>query len=359
MRRTGPRVDGPYKHGHRWRIHIVTSRGGKRSTRYESFDTRAEADAAAEAARDERQGITVKMAVEAWLQSKRDKGRPEYTIETYRDMLDRMLGTVTQRPLRYLLGRGAELYALARVCPPGHRMAGHPRAADTHRNSLDRAREFGRFCVKKRWLRANPFEDVEPVGVRVVGADKTTLNTDASRRLEAWCIEHGSDQYAVLTLAYLYLGARASELWKRDVRDIDDGGTVLRVGKTKTRSGRRSFRLPDVLRDLIAELTRGRAPDAPIFLNHNGARMSRTVVWKRVREVCKAAGVDVVGPQALRRTSSSLATEAGETPIAVARHLGHATGEAPAVTTRSYVSRDAATSAVTERRLRVLQGGRS
>jgi len=358
MRRTGPRAHGPYKHGDRWRIHIVTSRGGTRSTRYESFDTRAEADAAIEAARDEKQGVTVSQAIEAWLDSKRARGRPEVTISTYRDMLARILGSVMSRPVRYIAGRGAELYAAARVYPDGHAKAGQARAVDTHRNSLGRARDFGRFCTKQKWLRANPFADVEPVGARVVGADKVTLSTDESRRLEAWCIAHGTNQHAVLTLAYLYLGTRASELWKRNVRDIDDAGTVLRVGKTKTAAGRRHFRLPDVLRDLLADLVRDKAPDDPIFTNELGARMGRTTAWERVREVCQAAGVGAIGPQAIRRTSASVAAEAGEMPLAIARHLGHATGDAPAVTTRSYVSRDAATTSSIERRLRVLQGGR-
>lgn len=42
----------------------------------------------------------------------------------------------------------------------------------------------------------------------------------------------------------------------------------------------------------------------------------------------------------------------------VAQHLGHAAGEAPAVTHRSYVERDAARDAAVQRGLRVLQGDR-
>lgn len=75
------------------------------------------------------------------------------------------------------------------------------------------------------------------------------------------------------------------------------------------------------------------------------------------RRLCRAAGVPELGPQALRRTQATLATEAGETGLAVARHLGHATGAAPAVTGRSYVGREAARAAAVERGMVVLRGG--
>lgn len=39
---------------------------------------------------------------------------------------------------------------------------GKPRAADTHQNARSVAKDFGAFCVKQRWFRANPFAGVEP-----------------------------------------------------------------------------------------------------------------------------------------------------------------------------------------------------
>jgi predicted HD phosphohydrolase len=60
----------------------------------------------------------------------------------------------------------------------------------------------------------------------------------------------------------------------------------------------------------------------------------------------------------LRRTQSTLATDAGATALMVAQHLGHDVGAAPAVTEQAYISRDAVKDAQVERGLRVLQGGR-
>ncbi len=244
-------------------------------------------------------------------------------------------------------GRGAELYAESQV----------GRRPDTHRNFLVVGRMWGRFCVKRGWLKAGPFVDVEAAGRRTVGADKARLTVDESRRLDAWCRSRPGDQAAILTLAYLLLGARASELVKRDVRDLDDGGQLLWINRTKTLSGRRRLRLPDELAGLLADLIAGRAGDLPIFTDVNGNRMSRHVARLRVRAVCKSAGVAELSPQALRRTQATLATDAGETALAVARHLGHATGEAPAVTERSYVARAAASDARGDRALKLIRGG--
>jgi len=89
-----------------------------------------------------------------------------------------IVGSLMQRPVRALNHRGAELYAAAQVKPNGK-----PRAADTHQDALSVAKDFGAFCVEQRWLRVNPFAEVEPVGRKVEGADKPRLTVDESRRL--------------------------------------------------------------------------------------------------------------------------------------------------------------------------------
>ena len=348
MRREGPGVYGPYKHGGKFRVHFVTRSGGTRKTTYETFDTRGAALACLDAARDEAQGITVSAAIKAFLDVTRARGRAELTVVAYEQRLNSLLSAYLHRPVRAVAHRGAELYAAV--------LEG--RTADSHQNLLTAGKLWAKFCVRQKWLKSDPFAGVEPVGQRTHGADKERLTVDESRKLEAWCLAHGDDQAAVLTLGYLYLGSRNTELAVRDVRDLDDDGRLLLIGKTKSRAGRRKLRIPEVLSELLRALVAGRAPDDPIFVDANGNRMSRNVARKRVRAVLAAAGVRVLPPQALRRTQASLATEAGETALAVARHLGHAVGAAPRVTGQAYIERDAASAAQGERALKVLQGGK-
>lgn len=345
-----PRAHGPYRHRRRWRVHFVSGSGKHRTTTYEVFATRAAAQACYDGATDEAQGVTVSAAIEAWIGVKRAQGRAPLTIVAYQGRVTALLAEYLHRPVRSVQNRGAELYAAA--------LAG--RSADGHQNLLTAGRLWAKWCVKQKWLKANPFADVEPVGQRVHGADKIRLTIDESRKLEAWCIAHAGDQDAVLTLGYLYLGTRNTELAReRVVRDLDDDGRMLCIGKTKSKAGRRMLRIPEPLDEMFRALVAGRAPDAPIFTDTNGNRMGSETARKRVLRVCKAAGVTPVPPQALRRTHATIATEAGETGFAVARALGHATAQTPAVTRQAYIERDAATAATGDRALRVIRGGRS
>ncbi|HMG20187.1 MAG TPA: hypothetical protein VK607_02680, partial [Kofleriaceae bacterium] len=68
--------------------------------------------------------------------------------------------------------------------------------------------------------------------------------------------------------------------------------------------------------------------DAPLFVSEAsrrwpaGRRWSRYMAYNHVRRIADAAKVPVLPPQALRRTQATLAEDAGETALAVARHLG-------------------------------------
>lgn len=356
-----PRIYGPKKHGRKWRVAIVTGNrrgGGTRTTRYRSFETQAAAVAYVATARDETQGRTVKGAIEAFCARKVELGLAAATVESYEDRLRLLLGTHLERPLRSLAGRGAELYAAARAYPAGHRWAGKQRAADTHLNALSAARQFGRWCVKQRWLRADPFADVERVGRKALGADKPQLTVTESEQLDAWCRARPGDPDAAITLGYLLLGTRASELIERCCRDVDMSGAMLWVRDAKTPSGRRRLLVPPELGAMLVQLAAGRAPDAPLFVRADGIRWSRRVAYDRVRRSCKAAGVPMLCPQALRRTQSTMATDAGVSPLEVARSLGHNIPAAPAVTRRSYVAPEATRDAQAQRAFRVIAGGR-
>jgi hypothetical protein len=57
----------------------------------------------------------------------------------------------------------------------------------------------------------------------------------------------------------------------------------------------------------------------------------------------------------MRAPHATLATDAGETSLAVARHLGHGVG----VAQQSYIERGAGEAAQGARALRMIRGGRS
>lgn len=349
MRRSNePRIYGPYEHGDLWRLHVVTGSGKRRKTVYRSYPTRDLAEAALAGARSQAQGTTVKQAVDAVLEQMRTAGNAESTVETAEYRLWHFFGLPgnANRPLRWLMNRGDELYAAAQV----------KRSADTHQAELGLAKQLGDLCLKRRWLRVNPFAIVEPVGRKTHGATKPRLRVDESRKLFDYCMARLDDQHAVIALAYLLLGSRASELVRRSVRDLDDGGRLLWIDRTKTRAGARKLTIPEELRFALRSLAQGKAGDAALFTREDGTRATRHWAYHHVKRICGEAKVPKLSPQALRRTQTDLATEAGETAIAVARHLGHGS---TAVADRSYRDPNVASAARSERALRVITGGRS
>jgi integrase len=348
MRRSNePRIYGPYQHGDVWRNHhVVRGSDGKRKTFYDVYPTRELAEAALAGSRSQAQGDTVKAAVDAMLAEMRKAGLASSTIDTAEYRLHHFfqLPKHANRPLRWLMSRGEELYTAAQI----------DRSADTHQAELALAKQVGDLCVKRRWLRANPFALVEPVGRKTHGSTKPRLRVDESRKLRTYCLADPNDKHRVLALAYLLLGSRASELVKRDVRDLDDGGNLLWINRTKTVAGTRRLVVPEELRGLLLQLAAGKAPDAPLFTREDGTRATRHWAYHHVKRICREAKVPELSPQALRRTQSDLATEAGATAPMIAAHLGQTSS---VVTDRSYRDPNVVAEAKQERALRVMQGG--
>lgn len=348
MRRSNePRIYGPYQHGDLWRLHVVTGSGRGRTTTYRSYPTRDLAEAALAGARSQAQGTTVMQAVDAVLAQMRTAGNADATIVTAEHRLWHFFGLPgnANRPLRWLTHRGEELYAAAQV----------DRSADTHQAELALAKQLGDLCLKRRWLKSNPFALVEAVGRKTHGSTKPRLRVDESRKLRDYCLARTDDQHAVIVLAYLLLGTRASELVRRDVRDLDDNGGLLWISRTKTVKGTRRLLIPDELRVPLLELAKGKAPNAPIFTKQDGTRATRYWAYHHVRRICREAKVPELPPQALRRTHSDLADEAGVSAVQIAKHLGQTS---PVVTERSYRDPNTVTAARTERAFRVLAGGK-
>lgn len=341
----GVRIYGPYEHKRQWRVHIVTTSDGRRSTRYRSYPTREQAQAYIDTASEQAQGDTVRSAVDAFLEAKRKRGLADVTIESYEDRLARLLGLPknANRPLRWVRDRGDELY-----------QASVYGAGDTHINGLNVGRMWGAWCVKQKMLRANPFADVEAVGRKRHGSTKERLTVNECRQLEAYCCAHADNPDCVLTYGYLMLGKRASELARVTVRDLDDNGWLLRIRKAKSAASVGSIAVPEVLREMLLGLAEGKAPDAALFVGCEGQPLSRYMARDRVRAVLKAAGVTELPPQALRRTFTDNAGRQGIALKSIAEMTGHTS---PNVTKRSYIDKGVVDAAAVERNFKVLQGG--
>ena len=139
-------------------------------------------------------------------------------------------------------------------------------------------------------------------------------------------------------------GLRRAELVALDLADFHEGsgsGTLRVQGKgTKERLVPLTNGALDAVRDWIE--VRG-SEAGPLILPVRrggtigwGRRLTTSAIWKRLREVSRAAGVGEVSPHDLRRTACTALLDAGVDLATTGRILGHASVE----TTKRYDRRD-------------------
>lgn len=220
-------------------------------------------------------------------------------------------------------------------------------AVDTRCGVRSAAKGFFAWCIERGWLKHDPLGHVEIKGRKkrgkqqlyVTEARKLLERTVAAAAGEKLAGHDDSQQDVALpgAAAALLLGLRSFEVWSRQVRDLDDDGSVLWVPFSKTESGRRRLEVPEVLRPLLGKLAEGKDPTDLLFpgLTAGGLRY-----W--TKRLCKDLKLPTVCPQGLRGTHASLSFKPHTNPHEVAAALGHAS---PGITYRHYATRQAVSDA--------------
>jgi integrase len=176
---------------------------------------------------------------------------------------------------------------------------------------------------------------------------KPQLRVDEARKLTDFLLRRCQplvQPEAVAVLTVLLLATRASEVIERDVRDLDDAGTILWIPDSKTDRGRRVLEVPEILQ--------------PLLRDRDGARPTRhwTLYW--CKQMCSLAGVPVITAQGFRGTHRSIAHRGGASGRIVQEQLGHAS--LAMAEGGAYVQREAVQAGDAHTvELRLLRGGRA
>jgi integrase len=304
----------------------------------ESFASRQAAQRFRDEAERQAEGRTVSHAVAAFVLSLRARGLRASTERTFEHRLTALLELETkgEAPLWRLTPTIAAAAYARRVAMT---------KVDTHHGELVAAKQFGVWCAKRGWLRANPFAEIVRVGRKSRG--RPQLRIDEARRFVTAALEEGTAAGDAAALALL-LGLRASEVTDRIVRDVDDECRVLWVTRSKTAAGVRTLAIPPVMQERLAGRTAGRAPTDRLWGN-----VTRSWLHHHVVRLCAVAGVPRVTPQGLRGLHATLALEMGVRVDDIARSMGHSS---PAVTRAHYFAPGEEDNARTRRVLAVLRG---
>ncbi len=136
-------------------------------------------------------------------------------------------------------------------------------------------------------------------------------------------IDAAPDWFRPLIQAALLTGARWSELFRMQIRDVDfDAGVVL---FPETKSGKpRHVYLTDEGLELFRQVSGRRAGDQLMFLNQHGRSLGTSHQIRPMAETCRTAGVHQAGFHILRHTYGSRLAMAGVPMAVIAEALGHA-----------------------------------
>lgn len=340
----------------RWRIIVITPTAPRPEDRQTTsfYRTEDEANEVADAAKLRLCNITMGDAINRYEKHLAESGTlPVSYQETCRRL--RLFFTDHEMLIgRISPDRAKKLYDVFRA---RLRLDGRPISVAYHRAALINARSLMTWTIEQKWIAANPFAEVKGIGKRNAGKPQHTA--DELERFSVYCIERaeGGDRTALGVLMALSMALRSADLCRRVVRDVDHGGTVLRVSDGKTETSNRPRRIPVALQPLARDMIVGRRPLEPLFKTPYTETGHHTHKWlyEGMVRFCEDAGVPFVCPHALKGTAGNILAEDGELADKIMAHLSHSE---KSTTTRHYVDGRAMESHQAGRAFEVIVGGK-
>lgn len=341
-KKSPPRVNGPYRESRGFRIRIFDGTGDHEdlffATEPEALQAKQEA---AQTLPKQLVTVLVEDAIAEYFADKLKHGkcRPE-TAKEQRAQLLRFLEADLSGPVsRMSQSRATSLYHSFVETPTAK--TGQPPKAATHRFVLKLTQSLYQWAVRRGYIAANPFKDVQPIG-RVSRGKPQLRFEEASRFISTGLkmYDEQQDMMALAAVVALLLGLRASEVLNVRVRDLDCNGTKLWVAASdsyrgKTENARRDSDVPAVIQERLTRLAARGAPEDYLFgLGETGRPRCRQVLHRAVHRVCDAAEVPRVCPHSLRGLWATAGIRSGAVSHAVAEALGHGSFE---VTAKHYV----------------------
>lgn len=333
-KKDGPYVAGPYHETNgRYRLKVWD---GRRLSK-PSFETEKEAlkeKSRLERKFDPEEVLTVEGLIGRYLAYQREvKGNRKWSYENcglrlrqfFRDHLTHSVSRLTPE-------KAEEIYHLH--VDRKHFRTGNRLSDATQQGDCKKARAMFYWAARRDLIPTNPFERVELVGKPKRG--KKQLTADEGERFVKVGIEkfvRSSDQLALAAVVCITTGGRASEVLKRIIADVDEGGTVLIVREREAdaqagaatvknvSSNRRLFLHPQ-LQPLVAALAAGRHAEALLFGRY-GYKAEAQSLRKKVHQICKAAKVPKVTTHSLRGWYATSIYRRSLDPSQTAAMLGH------------------------------------
>ena len=277
--------------------------------------------------------LTVRQAMELYINKKRDEGQMvsdvvnRSAVHILPDLGDLVVAELTAERLRRWLATMAATPAQTRSKAGQPRYKAEPASDEDVRRrrasanrvltmlkaALNHAFDEGHVSNRDAWGRKlKPFRDVEVARVRYLAVSE-------ARRLINAC----DADFRPLVHAALETGCRYGELTRLEACDFNpDAGTVA---IRKSKSGKpRHVVLTEEGADFFRQHCAGRSGGELMFSHADGSPWKKSEQSRPMRETCERARITpAVGFHTTRHTWASLAVMAGVPLLVVAKNLGH------------------------------------
>lgn len=126
--------------------------------------------------------------------------------------------------------------------------------------------------------------------------DDTTLEKFKQKLREV------DDKYYILFEIGVGTGLQLQEILKFRNKDIRDKDSI--EASIGTKNIKRTFQIPQELKEIISQYTEGKDPEAYLILGHSGspAPLSREQAYRVFKNVGKSMGLNAIGAQTMRKT---------------------------------------------------------
>jgi integrase len=178
--------------------------------------------------------------------------------------------------------------------------------------ALNVAWRGGKVTSDSAWRRVSPFGNVSAARVRYLSVPEAVRLTNAA-----------DPDFRPLVEAALQTGCRYGELCRLEAQDFNTDAGTIAVRKSKTGKARHVV-LSEEGQEFFRQLAAGRSGSELLLKRPDGEPFARSNQAKRMRETCERAKIaPPVGFHALRHTWASLSVMGGVPLMVVAKNLGH------------------------------------
>jgi len=177
---------------------------------------------------------------------------------------------------------------------------------------------FFRYAVEMKYIASNPTQNIKKIKKPVTKAPRFLTKSEIAKLLEQ-C----NPNLSAIVKFLLNTGMRFGELQNLEWDDIDRKKKEIHIRIKENWSPKGDERKIPMNNTVQKILKSSQREKRWVFTTKTGSQVRQSHTWDRLKVACQRAGLESVGPHALRHTFASHLVMAGVDLATVSRLLGH------------------------------------